>query len=499
MELQFQSTPLRCLRCTAADSASAEQTLEVRIGEGQPPVGRVLGAWGQPLIRGKEWQTDQVRVNGGVMVRTLYEAEDGSGVACVEGWIPFQLRWELSDSHADGIMIVNCQLRSMDVRQIGAEKLMLRATVSAYAQAMEREEYPVYAPSALPEDIQIRQACYPVCVPVEVGETPLTLEEELILPPGKGDVERILFYSLTPSVSDKKVMADKMVFRGTAALHMGYLGTDGMLHVYDAELPMSQYGELEREYGPEAGLWVEPMVSDMELESLEDGRIRLKAGLVGQYVVSDKPVLCVVQDAYSPGRQVQPEAQKVKLPAILEERTEPVSVRQSVQEQADRVVDCTVLTGQPRLRQEDGFVSALVEGATQLLYYDAEGRLQCVTTPFEEQVQLAADKTAGVCAGILTAGRADAVPAGEEVNVQAEPMLWLRATQPEGITMVTGLTVGEETRSDPNRPSLILRRAGDMSLWELAKKCGSTVEAIKSANGLEGEPDHDKMLLIPIS
>ena len=35
-------------------------------------------------------------------------------------------------------------------------------------------------------------------------------------------------------------------------------------------------------------------------------------------------------------------------------------------------------------------------------------------------------------------------------------------------------------------------------LWELAKATNSTVEAIRKANGLTGQPSADQMLLIPI-
>ncbi len=50
---------------------------------------------------------------------------------------------------------------------------------------------------------------------------------------------------------------------------------------------------------------------------------------------------------------------------------------------------------------------------------------------------------------------------------------------------------------DPARPSLILRRTGEGGLWELAKACGSTVEAIRSANGLEAEPGGRKAAADP--
>lgn len=469
MELQFREKTLRCLRHSAADIKSAEQTLELRLPENMPSIGRVLGAWGQPLLRSKDWRGDHATISGGVMVKALYESEDGTGVHSVEGWIPFQLRWELSDSQRDGQLMVSCLLRSVDVRQVGAEKLMLRATVSAMAQALEKESYPLWEPEDA-QDVQILQREHTLCVAAEAGERPIQLEEDLVLPPGGMDMSQLLFYQLTPSVKEKKVMADKLLMRGTAALHAVYMGVDGMLHAYDTELPISQFGELEGEYGPEAELWVEPAITDLELQLLDDGRLRLKAAILGQYVVYDHPVISVVEDAYAPGRTVELQRQQVMLPSVLHRSTEAVSLPQPEME----TVDTTHWAAQPRLHDN----VAELEGTTSLLYYDAENRLQGDTAPFSQQVQLPPEP------GRLMAW----------LSPDAQLQLW--TMDDDGICMVTGLALGELQPND-QRPSLILRRAGDLSLWQLAKKCGSTVEAIRVANDLEGEPPADKMLLIP--
>ena len=66
------------------------------------------------------------------------------------------------------------------------------------------------------------------------------------------------------------------------------------------------------------------------------------------------------------------------------------------------------------------------------------------------------------------------------------------------MSQVTGLELGDPVRPDPNRPSLIVRKPGEADLWALAKGCGSTMDAISQANGLEGEPDPDALLLIPV-
>ena len=66
------------------------------------------------------------------------------------------------------------------------------------------------------------------------------------------------------------------------------------------------------------------------------------------------------------------------------------------------------------------------------------------------------------------------------------------------VPMAVAVELGEPVPKDPHRPSLILRRAGNDDLWNLARKNGSTVEAICQANGLQGQPDPQQMLLIPV-
>ena len=73
-------------------------------------------------------------------------------------------------------------------------------------------------------------------------------------------------------------------------------------------------------------------------------------------------------------------------------------------------------------------------------------------------------------------------------------------TAEQEIPMLWGMELGEAKQPDPQRPALVLRRAGQATLWELAKHYGSTVDAIRNANQLEAnqEPEYAQMLLIPI-
>ena len=84
------------------DSRVFEQTQELRLAEGQPDVEKVLGVWGQPVLRSKEWRGDTVGFSGGMLLFVLYRPEDGSQPRMLEGWAAIQGRWDLPQMMPEG-------------------------------------------------------------------------------------------------------------------------------------------------------------------------------------------------------------------------------------------------------------------------------------------------------------------------------------------------------------------------------------------------------------
>ena len=154
MEMQFERIPVDYLQRLLGQQRCQEQTLEVRLSEGMPDIGRVLGAWGQVIVRSKEWNTDQMVAQCGVMVWILYTPEDGEGVRSVEAWLPFSMKWELPNTRYDGKILLSCLLKSVDARSTSARKLMVRANMVALGEAWMKGQSRLAVPSAVPEDVE---------------------------------------------------------------------------------------------------------------------------------------------------------------------------------------------------------------------------------------------------------------------------------------------------------------------------------------------------------
>ena len=498
MEVKFEKTGWDCITTVTAMVRGEEQTQEIRLPDNMPDVGRVLGAWGQVLLRGKEWRSNGMGVSAGVMAWVLYAPEDGSELRTVETWIPFQLKWEFPETKRDGTILASCLLSGVDARSVSARKLVVRACVSVMGEALEPDTVDIWTPVNMPEDVHLLKRSYPVLLPREAGEKQFDLDEELILPGSAGAVEQLIHYSLRPEVIDQKVMAGKVVFRGTAVLHLLYRDQNGNLRTWDQELNFSQFADLDGNYDAEAQARVVPAVTGLEMEILEPDRLRMKAGLVGQFVVSDRPMLEIVEDAYSVRRVVTPQLRELLLPAALDDRTQTLRLTQEVECQGERIVDTAFLMSQPRVRREENAVILEQPGTFQVLLYDRNGELKGRTVQTENSLSMPADPGSRIIATACPTGVAQGSLTGDQMSLRAEALLRTITAGDRGIPMVTGLELGELQKPDPGRPSMILRRAGSQRLWDMAKASGSTVDAICQINDLQGEPEPDRILLIPV-
>ncbi len=498
MELQFAVEKIPCLQQLKGEVQTQEQTQELRLPEGMPDVGRVMVCWGQVVVRGKEWRGDSIAVSCGVTVTVLYAPEDGSRAQSVEAWIPMSLQWEIPAAEKDGSIICWPLLKSADARVLSGRKLMLRATVGVLAQVYVPCQLQSYTPPELPVGVFLQEKAYPVSLIREVGEKAFILDEDLTLPPSAPEMDKIIRCSLQPEVAEMKVLGDKAVFRGTGLLHILYRTEEGSFHSWDFEIPFSQYTELEQDYSDQAQVQLLPVVTSLELEKGEQGRMRLKAGLSGQYVLYDNRELSVVEDAYSPDRAVSIKTEDVEIPAVLERQSQRIRAEQTAPMGGSRVADVAFYPGNCRKQRNVDGVDVELPAVYQLLYYDGEGALQAGTAHWQGDMSLPTADSAMLETVCIPLGKPQAALGEDSTVLRCDVMLDTVSYTNQSLPMVTGIAVGEAVEKDPARPSLILRRAGEEGLWELAKKSGSTVDAIRKANDLQGEPAPDKMLLIPV-
>ncbi len=491
MDMQFPKVSCSWLGLAGGDIKTMEQTLEVKLPDNLPDIGKVLCGWGQALVRSKQWNRDAVGLSGGVMAWVLYLPEDGSELRSVECWIPFQAKWDIPEREHDGVILADCSLLGVDGRSLSARKLMVRCNVALTARAMVEVRQDIAEAPQKAEGLELRKQDYSVLLPREAGEKMLSLEES-VGSPGGWQPQKLLHYCIHPQVTDCKLMADRAVFRGSAMGHALCRAEDGQLHGWDFEIPFSQYSELDREYGPEARLQVTMVPTGLEMELGENGNLEVKGSLIGQYLVMDSQKIEAVTDAYSPEREVTLETVLLELPGVQEVSPERWQAAGAYPAELSQVLDCGFFPEPPQPRLYGTQHSADLTGKWQIMGQDSDGGFRCETAAWQETWELPEGEEAALW---LWQSEKTTASAGT-VHTGMDGAGYLR--QAVTIPMVTGVSLGQPRAKAEDRPSVVLRKADGQGLWEMAKKNGTTVEKIMDANSLTQEPEKGTWLLVPV-
>lgn len=482
MQLQWNKKPCQFLQAQVQQLQFVEQTLEVRLSEELPDIGRVVSAWGQPVIRSKEWRNDGMNVSGGVNASVLYMPEDGTSPQCVEAWIPVQVKWNFPNTQHEGNIRVQCSLRGIEARTISARKMVLRVDLWVYGEALNESEVMITSPDEVPEGVELLQNIYPVVLPKEMGEKEFVLEEELRVSNAGKWISRILI----PEITEKTVVGNRFVIRGNVILHYVYLDEQGALHSADHQIPFAQFADLEQEYDKEATVDVMFCFSALDAEASEEG-IRVQCTLMAQYVVWNRMLLEVVEDAYSCRNHLTAIDELIQLPVELDNRTQIKDITCYVP--GKRILDMVFMPDYPVAFEQNDMTYVNMSGVFQYLYVDEEENIQSGTEKWSEDMSFSVGEGAQL--------RVTVEPYEVRgMNVKVSINLQTRAKQ--NLNIISAISVGESKKHDPLVPNLILRRMGTTTLWELAKATGSTMSAIRDANHLTEDPEEGRILLIPV-
>lgn len=497
MELPFEKKVCRYYRQKRYDLVNVEQTQEVKLPESMPDIGRIIASWGQVVLRGKDWKSNGAGINGGVMVWVLYAPEDDGPIQRFESWIPWKTNVDFQDSGEDGTIRLECVLRSVDARNVSGRKMILRAGIGVMVQILSPETAEIYEPGEMPEDVERLERTYPLIMTRESGEKTFLLDEDLNLPAGMPPVEEMVYFHMETELLDQKVMGSKAVFRGVGNLHLLYMDENRKFCSQDFELPFAQYVELDGEYAEDAEMSDLLCLTSLEVEPQPEGTIHVKCGIVNQYVINAATVVQVLEDAYSPCRDVELEYEPLELPVWAQQILEEQTCSAELDTPNGAVVDVGVLPDAVSVIRQPGMDTVSGGCNFQALIQNDDGTL--VGKNVKSEVSRDWKTSCNTICFSWVKGTATCRKMGENWRFETQIALDLQSLCNQSVNMVHSVNLGEEHQPDPERPSVIVRaKNADQSLWDLAKDCGSTVGAIRKMNRLEADPEENQLLLIPV-
>lgn len=500
MDVNFQEQVFRYLSENTYDAVYQEEVSELYLPESLPQIERVIDCSATVCMQSKDAGSGSVTVSGVIKACVVYQPEEGT-LQKAEKELPFTVRKELPEAEGQQTVFYQGWIKRIDARMLGGRKMLLRANLGSRFTVYAPASLSIYVPQEVPKELQLLKNTYELMLPGDCGEKEFRMNEEALLPETAAGISEILKSSAAFQVTETKTVGDKAVLKGSVLLHLLYTASTGTVHGFDTELPFSQYIDLGTDFEDgDVRVGIQLLSAETETDGQEDAkRVFVNLNALAQAVVYTKKRIELYEDAYVTKGNLSPQWQEVSVQARLDSQTVTVGAELAVPAMTEKVLDASVYPDQPVVRREESSARLIMPVHANVIYLDKDGAVQSKEAKGEITYDDPLAPDAGCAALGAVYGQPVSLASYDTVTLRMTAHFCIDSYMGSRLRTVHGAVIEPEEKRKTARPSLIARKAGGEAVWDIAKSCGSTVEAICEANGLTaGVVQEGAILLIPI-
>lgn len=241
LELIKKNIHMNQLKC----KSNLQLTLgdDFNVPDTKPDVSKIIKVKGGVKIGDQKVLNGKLYVKGTMQFQILYISDEPSSpVHSMQGQLAFDEMIHMDPSCNQEDISVRYELEDISCGVINSRKLSLKSLVQLFASAEEvhDEEGAVEASG----DSKVQTICKEISVTgIAVSKRDAyRFRDEIVLPSGKDSISEILYNEIELKNADVRLLEDKFVVKGEIAVFFIYIGAeDGVpFEYYETELPFSQ-------------------------------------------------------------------------------------------------------------------------------------------------------------------------------------------------------------------------------------------------------------------
>lgn len=478
--------------CVFTGEISREFGEETVVPDTMPDVGAVLDTQGTLCIRGKQVEAGCVTVSASVGVCVLYEPTDGGALRCVETELPAELRLDAPGADDGCRVCADARLLSVEARAVNSRKLAIRAEVAVSVKCYRSERTAVTACPENSDGAHILTKTAEILTVADAREKTFVVTDEYAVPAGLAQGARVISRRASGSVDDVKYVSGKVIFRGRTVSELVFADEDGAARAARFETEFSQIMEIDctsEDALPTVALLLTGAYFDMPEFGEASGRVSAELHFAAQCVCRERRRLMYLSDVYANRTTLIPSFSELSV--VTDAR--PVAMRQTVAGRAEPAAEgetflVSASVGAASVR--DGAVVSSV--VVRLVTRAVDGSMTASRCRLPVEFTLT-EPGPGASLTDVTVTATDVYAAGQDVRAVLEMNGVL--TSSGTIRFVSEIAEDAQAALPKHASATLVRVEPGAELWQLARRLGSSVEAIAAANAGK----QDGLLLIPKS
>lgn len=465
------------------------ESTELVIPDIREDVDVIVDVRGQLTLQAKKVLTDSAVISASVFVTAIYRTETGEKPECVSTTIPFEFNISEPGIDEETELIASLDLCSIEAKPLNPRKLLFKAQVSAKVRCLIPDNFSIC--TGIPEAAE--KACVHTHISqVEhslisgVREKIFTVSDEYQLPKGIDESATLICTESGICVNEVKTVGTKLVFKATADT-VGYFMTAEGLKTGVFSSVFSQIIETDAEHENASAVVLLELMSADYTRMPDSTQVDYAASfrICATAICTDRTTNTYISDAYSNCRELELDTASIAVRDTMPAKTLEVDLEGALPSGVSpesvvylSVSCCCAVTdtcGKLRVTAQATGVYKSDEGCMPL-YVELSGGDEIVLGDRQ-------------CMNLLYLCCDNAVTIRDN-SVSTGAKLLVEVTRSCEISAICAIEYDEETCLDNSqRPSVtvLCSQYADVDLWAIAKKYGSSIEAIEKANSLTGE------------
>ncbi|MBQ8503046.1 MAG: DUF3794 domain-containing protein [Clostridia bacterium] len=507
MNFEMKKEKLRVKEC--AEKTKAEQSLEAQINlpDYCAEIKRILKCTITPGIHSVGRTGDRVSARGTVLIRVIYLGE-GDKLDCYEKSLDLAVGSQMKSITDDMVLTARANVSYVNCRAASQRKITVGGAVSVEFTAFQIKEKELPC-EILNASVQTRTRKVKAENLVCMSEKTFDMGETVALPKEKPSIARVLRQNSYVVIESKKAVSGKLLIKGECITEIVYCPqeSENKLEEFRHSMPLSQIIDVEGiGEDMECSVRCNPsqLIVNVKNDSDDSGRLvefalRITAGVSCSTVKEYE----LIQDCYCTEGEIDAEytLTDILCPVNSLEKTETVKESLDVNG-AKEICDVWISDVKTQMNGESDKAKGKCTVTACVLYLDEKdapsymereleffsevslnGKYESVECDFEALVKK-------LECTFLQKGKAE---------IRLEVAVAVRICSVNSYRIVTDASESRSQSEKKQRPALTLYFCSEGErVWDIAKKYGTTCEAITGENGIEGEcVKEEGMLLIP--
>lgn len=465
---------------------------DVIIPDVKPDILNAINTNGTVCVYKKEIMDGKVRLDGSINLYIMYLPDNESDcVRSINTSLDFTHIMDIEEARENMTFEDDILIKSIECRVLNGRKVNIKANMSISVKLYSNESIEIISEIENNPDMQLLNNTFEVNSMLGRGTTKVYAKENISID-NIDEVAEIMKMNLNISNKDIKISYNKVLAKADLNVKIMYLTEDNRINVAKSQIPVMGFVDI-------------PNVSE---ENICDTRYSIKNVVLkpnnnethGIYIEAQIELTCsayekkemnIIQDLYSPEKEVKFKQREIKAMIGKENIKDLVQINEQVQIPeiiGHRLYDVEV---NPMITSENILNDKIVyDGNVELKFmFESETTamidIKTIELPFNLSTDVKKiDKQSNLSTNISVSTQDFIIGQNGNIDCRVNLEFEISVSKSRTVNIIEDLNIEESTTEKNYSMVIYFVKQGD-TLWEIAKKFRSTVEDITEVNGIE--------------